>query len=41
MKVLDWGDDGAWKTEEPLDVVIGSDLVYEKAIVPLLLKVGL
>ena len=35
VQALDWADRSTWPTE-PFDVVIGSDLVYEDAIAPLL-----
>jgi predicted nicotinamide N-methyase len=40
VKVLkmDWGDESTWPTEK-IDVILGSDLIYQKSIVPLLKKV--
>ena len=35
---IDWGDESTWP-EEKMDYVIGSDLIYQKSIVPLLKKV--
>ena len=35
---IDWGDESTWP-EEKIDFVIGSDLIYQKSIVPLLKKV--
>ena len=35
---IDWGDESTYPSE-PLDYVIGSDLIYQKDIVPLLKKV--
>jgi predicted nicotinamide N-methyase len=35
---IDWGDETTWPKEQ-IDFVIGSDLIYQKSIVPLLKKV--
>ena len=35
---IDWDDESTWPSEK-MDVVIGSDLIYQESIVPLLLKV--
>ena len=35
---IDWGDESTWPKEK-MDFVIGSDLIYQKSIVPLLKKV--
>jgi predicted nicotinamide N-methyase len=35
---IDWDDESTWPKEK-MDVVIGSDLIYQKSIVPLLKKV--
>ncbi len=35
---IDWSDESTWP-EEKMDYVIGSDLIYQKSIVPLLKKV--
>ncbi len=35
---IDWGDESTWPKEK-IDYVIGSDLIYQKSIVPLLKKV--
>jgi hypothetical protein len=35
---IDWADEATWPKEK-MDFVIGSDLIYQKSIVPLLKKV--
>ena len=35
---IDWADEGTWPVEK-MDFVIGSDLIYQKSIVPLLKQV--
>jgi len=35
---IDWGDESTWPADK-VDVVIGSDLIYQSSIVPLLRKV--
>jgi len=36
---IDWGDESTWPEGEKMDYVIGSDLIYQKSIVPLLKQV--